>query len=243
MIDDPQRQVIELPDRKEISLCEAVTAVIYGKAHDVNEERRRYQEYLSKIESKSLVEMFDRPTPADKPSVPDEQSPATAKLNELLKRLRDAAYAARIKFRAIKEGEDPANGYKDIDPLYFYVKPFFNWSQDVIFQDNQSATVWYFVHLDREQFASFLKDMDLEVKHEEGADERTGVPGRPSSIHLLLPEARRRLDAGQVPKSITVFSRELADWFKINYPRKMPLKPRSIENALRELWHAHKKAH
>ena len=77
--------------------------------------------------------MFDRPTPANKQIVPDEQSPANAKLNDLLERLREAAYAGRIKFRAIKEGEDPATGYRDIDPLYFYVKPFFNWSQDVIF--------------------------------------------------------------------------------------------------------------
>ena len=34
---ESKRQVVELPDRKEISLCEAVTAVIYGNALDVEE--------------------------------------------------------------------------------------------------------------------------------------------------------------------------------------------------------------
>ena len=68
----------------------------------------------------------------------------------------------RIKFRAIKEDGDPADGYKDIDPLYFYIKPFFNRPQDVIFhREDESSTPWYFVHLDREQFASLLRDMDV----------------------------------------------------------------------------------
>ena len=50
MIQETKRKVVELPDRKEISLCEAVTAMIYGKAHDVKEEHRRHEEYLGKIE-------------------------------------------------------------------------------------------------------------------------------------------------------------------------------------------------
>ena len=39
MIDDPHSLVVELPDRKEITLCEALTAVIYGEALDV----KKYQ--------------------------------------------------------------------------------------------------------------------------------------------------------------------------------------------------------
>ena len=30
-------QVVDLPDRKEITLCEAVTALIYGKAYDLRQ--------------------------------------------------------------------------------------------------------------------------------------------------------------------------------------------------------------
>ena len=165
MIQESKRKVVELPDRKEISLCEAVTVVIFGKAINVKEYGRRDEGRRSKIESESLLEMFDRPTPANKQIVPDEQSLATAKLNDLLERLRAAAYAGRIKFRAIKGGEDPTNGYREIDPLYFYVKPFFNWSQDVIFnREDESATVWYFVHLDRGQFASLLKEIGVTVQ-------------------------------------------------------------------------------
>ena len=43
--------MVELPDRKEISLCEAVTAVISGKAVSVEQYQRRVEaELMSKIE-------------------------------------------------------------------------------------------------------------------------------------------------------------------------------------------------
>ena len=133
-------QVVDLPDRKEITLCGAVTAFIYGKGYDLRQ--------LDRVRS-------------DKAPIKEH----AAKLNDFLEQLGEAAYSGRIKFRAIKEGEDPASGYRDIDRLYFYVKPFFNWSQDVIFhREDESATVWYFVHLDREQFASLLREMGVSVE-------------------------------------------------------------------------------
>jgi len=55
MIDDPPRQVVELPDRKEISLCEAVTAVVRGEALNV----RQYQSREAPPESESLADFFD----------------------------------------------------------------------------------------------------------------------------------------------------------------------------------------
>jgi hypothetical protein len=234
--------------------------MIYGKAHDVNEEHRRYEEYMGKIESESLLEMFDRPTPANKQIVPDEQSPAKAKLNDLLERLREAAYAGRIKFRAIKEGEDPANGYRAIDPLYFYVKPVFNWSQDVIFnREDESATVWYFVHLDREQFASLLREMGVLVQQNLDADVQqnldagvpadlnsqttydTGLPGRRSSKHLFLPEAQRRRDAGGCPETLGEFAEQLLDWLKRAHPFAAQPTIKTIKNHIGGLFRAYQK--
>lgn len=156
-----------------------------------------------------------------------------------------AAYAGRVKFRAVPEGEDPADGSKDIDPLYFYTKPFFNWPQDVIVRlEDELSTPWYFVHLDREDFASLLRDMGVSVKSA-GADvqgERktsgTGLAGRPTSIHLVLPLARSRLDAGDYPNTITEFSKQLAETLAKNEPRAHRMTPKAIRHnpELRELW-------
>src|SRR5262249_30873552 len=141
----------------------AVTAVIYGRAHDVNEEHRRHEEYMGKIESGSL----HKPTPANKQIAPDEQPPAnerTVKLRDLLERLHGAAYAGRIKFRAIKDYANPADGLNDIDPAYFYYKRSFNWPQDEIHLEGESSTVWSCVHLDREQFVSLLSSMGYSIR-------------------------------------------------------------------------------
>jgi hypothetical protein len=210
-------RLIELPDRKEITLCEAVTAFIYGKAYDLRQ--------LDRVRS-------------DEAPIKEH----VAKLDDLLERLREAAYAGRINFRAIKEYGDPADGYRDIDPLYFYTKPLFNWAQDVIIHlEDETSTPWYFVHLDREQFASLLGDMDLEPTQHEHADAGTGLPGHPSSIRFIEPEAARRLAAEQHPETITAFGVELAEWFKATFPLKAPVRPRSVANHFRKTFNAHKK--
>jgi hypothetical protein len=241
MINDPQRQAIELPAREGLSLCEAVTSVIYGKAVSVEQYQRGAEEHLSKIESQSSLGIFDKPTPANKQIAPDEQSAAneqSAKLSDLLERLREAAYAGRIKFRAIKDYANPADGPREIDPTYFYYWVVFNWPQDEIHLEDESSTVWSCVHLDCEQFQSLLREMDLELRDDV---DRTGLQGRPPSIYLLLPEAERRLNAEQHPKGIGEFSRDLATWFEGTHPGKPPLRPRSIENAIREGWREHQK--
>jgi hypothetical protein len=70
-------RLIELPDRKELTLCEAVTAFIYGKAYDLRQLAR---------------------------DTPKEQ---IANAQDLLDRLHQAAYAGRVKFRALQESDDP----------------------------------------------------------------------------------------------------------------------------------------
>ncbi len=71
------------------------------------------------------------------------------------------------------------------------------------------------------------------------ARRRTGVPGRPSSVDLILPEAQRRLSAGgALPSTLAAFATEMSDWLKSAHPGEPQLKPQSAENALRAMWQA-----
>lgn len=220
MMHKSSSRLIELPDRKELTLCEAVTAFIYGKAYDLRQLAR---------------------------DTPKEQ---IANAQDLLDRLHQAAYAGRVKFRALQEGDDPATGYKDIEPRYFYINPLFHWSQDVIVhEESELSTPWYFVHLDREDFVSLLRDMGVSVQQSPDLDilgshktVRTGAQGAPTSMHLVLQEAQRRLDAGKYPGSLTAFTEDLANWLEVTEPKAAPTKPKTMRNnpKLQELWRRHK---
>lgn len=65
---------------------------------------------------------------------------------------------------------------------------------------------------------------------------RTGAPGRPGSRHLVQRECSRRIDASSLESSITEQGRVLAKWLVEKHPNTTPMKPRSVENAIREVW-------
>ena len=236
MILESDSRPIQLPDRKAITLCEAVTAFSYGKAID------------ALMLMNGLV-YGEEPT--------GEQS---AKAEELIGLLQRAAYAGRIKFRALKNGESPADGHKDIDHLYFSNERCFHWVCDQIwscklsaFPDQVSrpahfAEDWYDVHLDREQFEALLRDMGVSVQqnpNDEAPGERktftTGMPGRPTSKHLIQELARRRLNVGDYPPTLVEFSKQLADELIRAEPKAVPMKPKTVGNAIRPLWHGRQK--
>jgi len=62
----------------------------------------------------------------------------------------------------------------------------------------------------------------------------TGAPGRPSHMHLVIAEFRRRVQGGQLETSLARESASLAAWFKASHPDKQPLTAKAIENKLRE---------
>jgi hypothetical protein len=105
MIQQANSEQIKLPDRKEITLCEAVTAFVYGEASDAL-QRMLYGEV--------------------------ETEEHAARTKELIERLHSAAYAGRIKFRALKNGDNHADGHKDIDRLYFSEPRGLRWNCDEI---------------------------------------------------------------------------------------------------------------
>ena len=224
---------LKLPDRKEISLCEAVTAFVFGKANTL------------------IQEMVDG-------EATNEENSAKAK--DLTERLHSAAYAGRIKFRGLKNGDNPADGHRVIDPLYFSEPRGLRWGSDEIwvrdlsprhpkFKSQPPFTLdWRDVHLDREDFEALLQAMGVSVVQSLDAVApgkrktlTTGMPGRPTSKHLVLEIARRRFDAGNLPSSLAAFSRELADALRNEEPQAAPMKAKTVCNAIREPWRAHQK--
>ncbi len=226
---ESKNNLIELPDRVEITLCEAFTAFVYGRAWDAAQRHGL---------------LFARMGLG--PQLTSEQS---AKLNNLFERLNSAAYAGRIKFRALKNVENPADGHQVIDPLYFRQQRGFRWYCDRIWSRDPSADHstedWYDVHLDREQFEALLRDMGVSVQQNSDADVprerktlRTGAAGHPTSVHFVLKMAQRRLEAGDYPETLTLFSEQLAAELKATEPEAAPMKAKTMRNnaELRELW-------
>ncbi len=227
-------QLIKLPDRKEITLCEAVTAFVYGKASDAV-QRIVYDDALTEGQS--------------------------ARAKDLIERLHSAAYAGHIKFRALKNGDDHADGHKDIDRLYFSEPRGLRWNCDEIWIRDLSRDHpkfksqlpnfrmdWRDVHLDREQFELLLRDMGVSIQQSLNTDApgkrkilTTGMPGRPTSKHLILEMAQSRLNAGRYPPTLTEFSKQLAQALPIAEPGAPPVTPKTVSNAIRELWRARQK--
>jgi hypothetical protein len=210
---------VQLPDRMEITLREAVTAFVYGESRDASSG----------------------------PLYPSFASDA------LLEQLRCAAQAGRVRFRALKIGD---NKYQEIESLYFCTRREFNWNENEIQSwgpaDEETGVEgevlgvdWYDVYLDREQFASLLRDMGVSVNRRDGGDvqgERktfeTGLAGRPTSIYFVLPLAQIRLDAGDYPETLAEFSKQLAEALAKIEPNAHRITPKAISNnpKLRELW-------
>ena len=69
---------------------------------------------------------------------------------------------------------------------------------------------------------------------------RNGAPGRPSYMHLVEAEFKRRCDAGRLEPSLTKEAAALAAWFKTAHPEVRPYTPKAIYNKLGSLYRAAK---
>jgi hypothetical protein len=209
---------VRLPDRARITLWEAVTAFVDGESRAASSG----------------------------PFYPSHKSDA------LLDRLHEAAHAGRVRFYALPAVGN--NKYQEIDPLYFGTRCTLNWNKNEIrswglvdereckpIYDGQECDEvlgldWCDVHLDREQFASLLREMgvlveqklDQEFQQNADADQPTdlsrletkgtGFVGRPESVRFVLPMAQKRLDAGDYPDTQKEFSELLAEDFAKSSP-------------------------
>jgi hypothetical protein len=78
----------------------------------------------------------------------------------------------------------------------------------------------------------------IEIPESTSGPLRTGLAGRPTSNHLILPEAERRCACGDIPDKPREFAEQLIAWFLgTEWPKKgytVP-KPTSLANSVREM--------
>lgn len=60
----------------------------------------------------------------------------------------------------------------------------------------------------------------------------SGAPGRPSSMHVVLNEFRRRSENGDALSTNTAEAEHLSRWLSENHPTSPPVKPKSVRNKL-----------
>lgn len=65
---------------------------------------------------------------------------------------------------------------------------------------------------------------------------RSGAPGRPTSMHLIEAEMRKRADRGELQKSMLAEFESLSKWLGEKHPRAHPTKSKTISNNLRPLY-------
>jgi hypothetical protein len=233
---------VQLPDRKYITLYEAVTAFVYGAPRD------------------SLSAPFDE---SDNALVALEKELHAAAIAGKV-RFRGLK-AGDYKYQEI----DPRY-FKDRHHIDFHWKKnlircrfpeFYDVDRDAPLLKDMGISLepsslfrrrvpeWHDVHLDREQYASLLKNMGVSIEPSSGSDTpnepkkiySTGAAGRPTSKHLVIPEAQRRLDAGKYPETLTAFSGELAAWLKKAHPEAASMTAKTIGNTITRQWEAREK--
>jgi hypothetical protein len=109
---------------------------------------------------------------------------------------------------------------------------------------------WIHSRLDIHDFAGWeqnlgISDITLPVEEFEAAfparadnhtqePSRTGAPGRPSSMHLIMQEFERREAVGQLLGTLSAESKHLSSWLQEAHPQASPPTPKTIMNRLRE---------
>jgi len=71
---------------------------------------------------------------------------------------------------------------------------------------------------------------------------RTGAPGRPTALHIVISEAGRRIKDGEViphPRGMAKFAKVLSVWWETKRSEysARSLSTTTIENGIRVLWH------
>jgi hypothetical protein len=74
-----------------------------------------------------------------------------------------------------------------------------------------------------------------------GSQHRTGTAGRPSPKYLAQREMERRANQRILSLGIAAEMRELCLWLKQEHPDAPPVKPKSLENSLRDQYRALKR--
>ena len=63
---------------------------------------------------------------------------------------------------------------------------------------------------------------------------RTGTPGRPSSVHLVVAEMRARAQRGELARGVAEEARHLVAWLIRHHPEAAQPKAKSLEDSIRD---------
>jgi hypothetical protein len=66
----------------------------------------------------------------------------------------------------------------------------------------------------------------------------TGAAGRPTSMHLVEREMKRRAAEGKLAAGLSEEARQLSEWMKLSHPDLAPPKPKTIRNSLGKKYRA-----
>jgi hypothetical protein len=76
----------------------------------------------------------------------------------------------------------------------------------------------------------------------DAANYRTGVPGKPSSMHLVEAEFAGRCERAEVAETVTRESEQVASWLNDAHPEAPPLTAKKIKNKLAAPYRGYQRA-
>jgi hypothetical protein len=76
----------------------------------------------------------------------------------------------------------------------------------------------------------------------DAANYRTGVPGKPSSMHLVEAEFAGRCERAEVAETVTRESEQVASWLNDAHPEAPPLTAKTIKNKLAAPYRGYQRA-
>lgn len=183
---------VQLPDRKEITLREAVTAFVYGESRDASSGQ-----FYPSDASNALLEQLQEAARAGRVRFHALPVVGNNKYQEI-----DPLY-----FGTRRELDWNKNEILSLGPVdERECKPVYDGQEC----DEVLGVEWYDVHLDQEQFASLLKDMGVSVQQnlDPGAPQNvdaeapadlsdletsgTGLAGRRACARVRWPDVLRR---------------------------------------------------
>jgi hypothetical protein len=133
----------------------------------------------------------------------------------------------------------PADGEKRVQIQDFEwrdLKAFEERERDVVRYEAISRRGYNNIALRRQSVLSLWPPKDQNLS----ADYRTGAPGRPTPMHLVVAEHSRRLVDGSAEASIVAESKHLAQWLSDTHSGLPQLKAKSIRNKIADA-HRHAK--
>ena len=180
---------------------------------------------LSPVSALQVARWADRASPKSRPVIDGRRA-----LKDLLDRLQEG--------KLVAAGIPPeGKGRVEIlDAVWIDLtfKTHQSWPADAVGALKDDAPRYRSVRVRRAAVMALWPTFDPEA-----ASVRTGAPGRPTTKHLMIEEAKLRLNNGW-RGSLKELSKELADWFPSKHPTLPTMQPRSIGNVLSPLWRGHK---